>query len=156
MSIVRHIHGIPLGGDVLQLAGFYQFTEDATGGGLHLHALKLEVATGEDGVLREVFRQLLVNFLLGHRLGVWLVFRTLYFLFLEALFQVGIGTEGHGFELDVFRTDGMDGAHFFLAMKVHLKVADAFQIDFSTLAEVFRHLVGQGDEDGLHIGHGER
>ena len=86
MSIVWHIYRIAWGGDVLQLARFYQLAEDATGGGLYLHAQKLEVATGEDGTLREVFRQLLVDVLLGHRHGVGLVSRTLDFLFLEALF----------------------------------------------------------------------
>ena len=87
---------------------------------------------------------------------IGVVTRTTDFLLLQVLFQIDVGTEGDGLEFDVFRTYAVHGTHFFLAMKIDLEVADAFQVDLSTFSQMFTHLVGQGDEYGLYIRYGQR
>ena len=100
MPIVRYIYRIARRRNIFQFTGLHQFAEDAASGGCHLCTYQLKFPTGEDRVMCKVFRQFLIDLFVGHRHGVRLVLRTTDFLLSQTFLQLGIGTEGDGFELD--------------------------------------------------------
>ena len=128
VTVTRHINRILLRGYVPQFAIFYQLLKDAMSSRFHLCTQYLKLTTGNGFVCPEIICQHLVYLLFRHRQRMYLGLRTLDGLTSQMFLQVIVRPIGHRFELHVFRTDGMRRTHLFLAMQVHLKIADTFQI----------------------------